>query len=145
MKSDAPFFRILPHYYYIAILFLCYVFSFDPKRSQRHFFQSILCRMEKCNLFLGTNVLLVDFLTILIHHFVLFFSILSQKEKFYVKRKNNTQSSCIVFYESDITMNVSNMSSVALLSNFQFSLIFSVLKKVARMNTFVHLIYVYPT
>ena len=38
------------------------------------------------------------------YHFVLFFSILSQKEKFYIKRKNNTQSSCmslpffLVFY-----------------------------------------------
>ena len=30
---------------------------------------------------------------ILKHHFVLFFIILSQKEKFYIKKKNNTQTS----------------------------------------------------
>ena len=40
-------------------------------------FQSMLSWMDKCNLFLGTNVLLFDVLTILIHHFVLSFSILS--------------------------------------------------------------------
>ena len=49
--------------------------------------QSVLCRMNKRDLFLSTNVLFFDALTILIHHSVLFFSILSQKEKFYVKRK----------------------------------------------------------
>ena len=84
----------------------------------------MVCRMDKCNLFLSTNVLLFEVLTILIHHFVLFFSILSQKEKFYVKRKNNAQSSSMIFfrilcrvdiffkrlivYESGITMNMSN-------------------------------------
>ena len=36
--------------------------------------------MDKCNLFLCTNVLLFDVLTILINQFVLFFSILSQKK-----------------------------------------------------------------
>ena len=30
--------------------------------------------------------------------FVLFFSILSQKKKFYVNRTNNTQSSCMIFF-----------------------------------------------
>ena len=60
-------------------------------------FQSILCGMDKWNLILTTNVLLFDVLTILIHHFVLFFSILSQRKKIDVKRKNNTQSSYIFF------------------------------------------------
>ena len=46
-------------------------------------------QMELC-----TNVSLFDVLTILIHHFVLFYSILSQKEK----TENNTQSSCMVFF-----------------------------------------------
>ena len=79
--------------------------------------------MDKWNLFLSTNVLLFDVLTILAHDFVLFFGILSQKEKFYAKRKNNTQSSCMLFcilcrmgiffkrltiYQSGITMNMSN-------------------------------------
>ena len=50
-------------------------------------FQSKLCRMDKWNLFVSTNVLLFDVLTILINRFVLFFSILSQKQKFYVKGK----------------------------------------------------------
>ena len=45
-------------------------------------FQDILCRMDKWNLVLSTNVLLFDVLTILIQYFALFFSILSQKEKF---------------------------------------------------------------
>ena len=45
--------------------------------------------MELC-----INVPLFDVLTILIHHFVLFYSILSQKEK----TENNTQSSCMVFF-----------------------------------------------
>ena len=87
-------------------------------------FQSILCRINKWNLFLSTIVLLFDVLNILILHFVLFFSIFSQKEKFYVKRKNNSQSSCMIFFhilcrmdiffkrliinQSDITMNMSN-------------------------------------
>ena len=72
---------------------------------------------HKCTLF--------DVLTKLMHYFVLFFSILSQKEKFYVNRKNNTQSNCIIFfrilsridiyftrpiiYQSGITMHVSDV------------------------------------
>ena len=81
-------------------------------------------------------MLLFDVLTILIHYFVLFFSILNEKEKFYVKKKNNTQSSCMIFffvrfitYPSGITMNISNTWSVTVLSNLQFNLTFSVLKK----------------
>ena len=54
--------------------------------------------MDKCYLFLSTNVLLFDFFIILIHHFVLFLSILSQKNKFYLKRKNYTQSSCVTYF-----------------------------------------------
>ena len=51
-------------------------------------FQSTLSWMDKCNLFLGTNVLLFDVLTVLVHHFVLFCSILSQKKRrFMSKRK----------------------------------------------------------
>ena len=46
-----------------------------------HEFLFLLC------LLLCTNVLLLDVLIILIHHSVLFFSILSQKEKIYVERK----------------------------------------------------------
>ena len=91
------------NYYYIVILFLCYV-SFLPLRfciflatleypwilNQSAFFQkkrkkktpkifkSMLCQMEKCNLFLSANFLLIDVLLILIHHFLLFFSIPSQ-------------------------------------------------------------------
>ena len=74
-------------YCYIVILFLCYVFP-----------QSILCWMDKCNLFLSTNVLLFSVSTILIHHSMHFFSALSQKKLFYLKIKNNTQSSCIIFF-----------------------------------------------
>ena len=44
------------------------------------------------------NVLLFDVPTILIRHFVLFFSIFSQKEKFYVKRRNNSYSPCMIFF-----------------------------------------------
>ena len=54
--------------------------------------------MDKWNLFSSTDVLLFEVLTILIHHFVLFFSILNEKEKFYVKKENNTQSSCMIFF-----------------------------------------------
>ena len=101
------------NYYYIAILFLCYVFPFASAyfvfpllrwiildfelehilKQISKIFQSILCRIDKWNLFLSTNVLLFDVLNILILHFVLFFSILSRKEKFYVKRK-----SCMIFF-----------------------------------------------
>ena len=134
------------NYYYIVLLFLCYVFPFiskdfvfpllrwsildfeleriKKKIKNLKIFQRLLCRMDKWNLFLSANVLLFDVLTILIHHFVLFFSILSQKEKFYVKRRNNTQSSCMIFfcilsrmdiffkrliiYQSGITVNITN-------------------------------------
>ena len=54
--------------------------------------------MDKWNLFLSANVPLFDALTISIYHFVLFFGILSQKDKFYIKRKNNTQSRCIISF-----------------------------------------------
>ena len=56
------------------------------------------CPSDIIHLFLSTNVLLFDILTILIHYFVLLFCIFSQKEKFYVKRKNSTQSSCMMFF-----------------------------------------------
>ena len=101
--------------YYVIILFLRYVFLFASKdfvflnfKLERMFkkkrkkiqkiFQSIFCRMDKLDLFVSANVLLFDVLTIWIHHFVLFFSILSQKSKFYVKKKNNTHSSCMIFF-----------------------------------------------
>ena len=44
-------------------------------------FESILCRIDKCNLFLRANVLLFDVL------FMFFFSILSQKGNFISKGK----------------------------------------------------------
>ena len=56
------------------------------------------CPSDIIHLFLSTNVFLFDALTIAIHHFVLFVSVLSQKEQFYVERKNNTQSSCMIFF-----------------------------------------------
>ena len=80
-------FSILP----LRILYFpCYVKVFLDFKLERIFFllkngkiqkifQSILCQMDKWNLFLITNVLLFDAVTILIHHFVLFFSTLSQK------------------------------------------------------------------
>ena len=73
--------------------FSCYVeVSLDFKlesflKKFPKIFQSILCRMDKWNLLLSTNVLLFDALTILIHHSLLLFSILIQKEKFYVKKE----------------------------------------------------------
>ena len=98
-------------YYYIVKLFLCYVFTIASKdfvfpllhwsildfklerilrkKNPKYFSKKIVCRMDKWNLFLRTNVLLLfAVLNLLIHRFVLFFSILSQKEKFFVKRKN---------------------------------------------------------
>ena len=77
------------------------------KKKFPKIFQSILCRMDKWNLFLSTNVLLFDVLTILIHHFGLFFRILSQKKKFYVKKKNNTQSDCMIFFRILCRMDIS--------------------------------------
>ena len=97
--------------YYVVVLFLfsllflrilyfpCYVrTSLKILKKFPRIFLRILCRMDKWNLFLSTNVLSFDVLTILIHHLVLFFSIISQKEKFCVKKKNNTQSSCMIFF-----------------------------------------------
>ena len=102
MNLLRPIFSCLVNkiFHYIVMLFLCYVFPFASKdfvfpllhwsirgfkleriykkKSQRFF---ILCRMEKLDLLWGTNVLLFDVLTISIGHFVLFFSILSQKKK----------------------------------------------------------------
>ena len=77
------------------LYFPCYVeVSLDSKLERifkkkkiSKIFQSMLCGMDKCNVFLSTNVLLFDVLTILIHHFMLFFSILSQKCLFMLKRK----------------------------------------------------------
>ena len=122
--------------YCFIILVLCFPFLLEgfciflATLKYPWIFQSILCQMDKLNLFLSTNVLSFDVLTILIHRFLLLFSILSEKEKFYVKRKNNTQSSCIIFlsffffrilcrmnisfkkfviYQSSITININNM------------------------------------
>ena len=76
------------------LYFPCYVEKSLDFKLERIFlkkfpriFQSILCRMNKWNLCLSTNVLLFDDLTILVHNFVLHFSILSQKEKFKSKGK----------------------------------------------------------
>ena len=74
------------------LYFPCYVqvsldFKLERIKKIPKIFQSILCRMDKLDLFLNKNVLLFDVLTILIHHFVLFFSISSQKNKFYVKKE----------------------------------------------------------
>ena len=107
--TNNNFFSCKQNYYCIVILFLCFVFLFaskdfvfpllrwsillfkleriKKKKKILKIFQSILCRMDICNLFLSTNALSFDVLTILIHHFVLIFSIASQKQKFFVKRK----------------------------------------------------------
>ena len=71
------------------------------KKISLKIFQSVLCRMDKWNLFLSINVFLFDVLTILIHHFVLFFSILSPKKKFCIKRKNKLHDFFFghIFYE----------------------------------------------
>ena len=67
------------------LYFLCYVEVYLNSKLKRKFsknndnnnskkipknFKSILCQMDKCNLFLSTNVLLFDFFTISIHRFV---------------------------------------------------------------------------
>ena len=54
-----------------------HIFSATTKKIL-NIFRSILSRIDECNLFLSTNVLLFNVLTILIYHFVLFFSVLSQ-------------------------------------------------------------------
>ena len=74
------------------------IFSTKKKKFPK-IFRSILCLMDKCNLFLSTSILLFDVLTILVHYFLLFFNSSCQKKKFSVKRKNNTQSSCMIFFE----------------------------------------------
>ena len=84
------------NYYYIVILFLCYVFRFASKGFV--IFSNHTQSDGQMNLLLSTSVFLCDILTILIHHVVFFFSTLSQKDKFYVKKKSNTQSSCIIFF-----------------------------------------------
>ena len=107
-----------------------------------------MCRMGKYNLFLNTNVFLFYVLTILIHHSVLFFSILSQENKFCVKKKTILNQVAwfffrvlcrmgiyfknLIIYQSGITMNISNAWSITVLSNFQFSLIFSVFTKCCK-------------
>ena len=96
--------------------------------------------MDKWNLFLSTNVLLFD---VLIHHFVLYFSILSQKKNLCQKEKqysfklhdycsyfmSDGHFNRLIIYQNGITMNISNTSSVTVLSNFQFNLFFSMSKK----------------
>ena len=123
------------YFFYLVILFVCYVFPLASKgfvfpllrwiildfELERIFkkipkiFQSILCRMDKWNLFLSTIILLFDVLTILMQHFVLLFSILIKKRNFRSKG-NNSQSSCmmdiyfkrLIIYQSGITINMSN-------------------------------------
>ena len=74
-----------------VLYFPCYVeVSLDSKferikKKNPKIFQSILYRMDKWNLFLSTNVLLFDVFNILIHHFMLFFSILCYSS---VKKRN---------------------------------------------------------
>ena len=117
------------NYYYIGTLFLCYVFLFVSKnffislaalnypgfwirkylKKIPKTFQRIMYRMDKWNLFLSTNVLLLDVLTILCRMNIFF-------EKF-------------ISYQSCITINMSNTESVTVLSNLQCKLSFSVLKK----------------
>ena len=92
-----------------VLYFPFYVEVFLDSKSERIFsttkkkfpkiFRIILCLMDKCNLFLSTSILLFDVLTILVHYFLLFFNSSCQKKKFSVKRKNNTQSSCMIFFE----------------------------------------------
>ena len=71
-----------------VLYFPCYVEAFLDSKLELNFsrkkkipkiFQRIFCSMDRCNLFLDTNVLLFDVLIILIHHLVFQypFSILS--------------------------------------------------------------------
>ena len=82
--------RILYFPYYIKVSVDFKLERIFKKKSKRFF---ILCRMEKLDLLWGTNVLLFDVLTILIGHFVLFFSILSQKKKKKVLSRKEKQYS----------------------------------------------------
>ena len=98
MYTQFPCGRILYFPCYIEVSLNFKLERIKKKKRFQKFFQSILCRMDKWNLFLSANVHLFDVFTILIHHFVLSFSILSQNEKYYVKRKNKTQSSCMISF-----------------------------------------------
>ena len=102
------------NYCCIVILFLCYVFPFvskdfvfpllrwsildfkleriKKKKKKSEDFSKHIVSDGQIELILNHNVLLFDVLIILIHHFVLFSSILNQKKTFYFKSKNNTQS-----------------------------------------------------
>ena len=96
-------FSLLPlRYLYVpCYVELPWILNYNVLKKISKIFQSILCRMDKWNFILSTNVLSFDVLTILIHHFVLCFSILSQEEKCRRekrKRKNNAQSSCMIFF-----------------------------------------------
>ena len=113
--------------------FPCYVEVYLDSKLERIFhakikipkiFQSILCRMDKCNLFLSTHVLLFYALTILILHFVLFFSILSQKNEIFCQKERQCSVKLhdffrilcrmdinfkrFIIYQSGITINISN-------------------------------------
>ena len=117
------------------------------KKISPKIFQSVLCRMDKWNLFLSINVFLFDVLTILIRHFVLFFSILSPKKKFCIKRKNKLHDFFLdiyfmrfIIYQSGITMitmNVSNTQYATVLFKLQFNLTFLVLKKSCK-NEYIY-------
>ena len=133
------------YYLDMIILFLCYALPFVSKdfvspllrwiildfelkhvfQKNPKFFQSILYRMDKWNLLFSRNMLLFDVLNMLIHHFVLFFNILSQKKKFSVQRKKQFSVKLhdffphilcrmdiyfkrLFIYQSGITMNMSN-------------------------------------
>ena len=119
-------FSLLPlRIFYFSCYFEVYLgFKLECiKKKLPKFFQSILCRMDKWNLFLSTNVLLFDVLTILIHHFVLLFSIL-KKRSFVSKGKRilsqaawfffrflcwmYTYLKSLMIYQSGITMNIRN-------------------------------------
>ena len=89
ISSRATFIRF---FFYLKLMLILLIKSFYFVFSLSN------CPSDIIHLFLRTNVHLFNVLTILIHHFMLFFSILSQKEKFYVKRKNNIQSSYINFF-----------------------------------------------
>ena len=93
--------RVLYFPFYVEVFLdskLERIFSTTKKKFPK-IFRIILCLMDKCNLFLSTSILLFDVLTILVHYFLLFFNSSCQKKKFSVKRKNNTQSSCMIFFE----------------------------------------------
>ena len=120
-----------------VLYFLCYaevsldsklesLFSKRKKRNSKFLkiFRSILCRMDKNNFIILKHK--CTFILCSYHFNTPFFSIPSQKKGFYVKRKNNTQSSCMIFsfrilcqmeiyfngliiYQSGVTVNTSNI------------------------------------